>query len=78
MNTQNKRTINRTYLVVVLDQNTVDEGVEFLAPLLPILEARWRVARDEEECAHRVHVTQGRLGLCHLKGRDACRVKGEG
>lgn len=33
-------------LVVVLDENAVDEGVEFLAPLLAVLEGRRRVVVD--------------------------------
>jgi len=57
-------------LVVILDQNRLDEILELFGPFLR-LETGRRIAWDQEEGPHGVHVAQRRLTLGHLQGRDA-------
>lgn len=57
-------------LVIILDQHCLNEILELFGPFLR-LEARRRIARDQKEGAHRVHVAQRRLTFGHLEGRDA-------
>ena len=52
--------------MIILDQDTVNKGVELFGPSFAVLEARRGVAGDEEEGPHGVHVAEGGLGLCHL------------
>ena len=44
--------------------------MEFFAPFLGAFEARGRIARNEEESPHGMHITEGRLGLGHFEGSD--------
>jgi len=57
-------------LVVILDKHSFNEAVELFGPLFR-LEPRRRIARNEEESAHWMHVAQGRLRFGHLECRDS-------
>lgn len=57
-------------LVIILDQDGFDEAVELFSPFLR-LEAGRRIARNQEQSSHRMHVAQRRLGLGHFQCRDS-------
>lgn len=58
-------------LCQVLDETFGHKVVKVVAPLVLLLQLGCRCARDLKQDAHGVHVSIGRLDLCHLNRRDA-------
>lgn len=56
-------------LVVIFDEHRLNEAMELFSPLFRLESRRW-IARNEEECAHWMHVAQRRLRFSHLERRD--------
>ena len=57
-------------LVVVLDEHRLDEALKLFGPLFRLEPGR-RIAWDEKERPHGMHVAERRLRFRHLQGGDA-------